>query len=951
MRIVRTFLLTLPIVFVGFFIAQTATASSHIVINEIQIGGTTSTDEFIELYNPTAQAVTLTGWRLSRRTASGTESNLLTTFPDVTLNAGATYVVGHANFAGNPDARYSTQNSIASNNTVVLYSDAGNTVVDLVGMGDATISEGSTAPNPDNGQSISRTNGADTDNNSTDFTLTTPSPGSTTTTPPADDPIDPPPSPLPTPSPSGGGTGNTAPSFASNSVMINELVSDPTDNEEEWIELLNTTTQNIDLKDWAIEDGTAKPTTLAGQISAGGFFIITKLPWALNNTGDTVVLRGPNGQIISSVTYGNWNDGNLDDNAPVASDPNSLSRTTDGSFVITTPTRGQPNNSSTTDQPTPTATNGDVRINELLPNPLGSDINEWIELYNSGKSAVDLTGWRMEDGDGQSYTFPNNTSILREGYLVLSRRTTGIALDNSGGETVRLYKPKATRATSITTYKGTAEDGLAWALIENDWQWTPTITAGALNQYTPPNRPPVITLYSPTKVEVNEQLVLSAEDTFDIEGDEFELIWDLGNGDTAVGDLVFYSYPRAGVYSVKLTARQTNGTSATENITITVGTPTATVAGASDSTITTDAEVWINEILPRPSTGNDEWIELYNPNNETVSLRGWTLSDERTTYALSQTIQPFSYLLLTKADTKIALNNDGDTVTLKNALGDEVNGLAYDEAEINTSYTRTHTGAWVWTTPTPLGANNVLAGPMGGDPDETFVLSGEVEIEGVVTAGTSDIEPTVIYVGALSESGGGIRVDLPDGMGWEMARGDRVRVKGTVRNVAGEPRMTVAAVEDISFVSNGDPLSPIELYEEDARLIGELVTVRGTIDKGSSAGFALTYDGGMMRVVVPKSLTPKRPYPTGTEVTVTGLLSKTSAGFRIMTRDAEDVKAIVSTPDIIAPPTSNPAPWYLQSQTILIGGIAFIALAAFYALQRYQQQKRQPQYTEEEIDF
>lgn len=445
--------------------------------------------------------------------------------------------------------------------------------------------------------------------------------------------------------------------------------------------------------------------------------------------------------------------------------------------------------------------------------------------------------------------------------------------------------------------------------------------------------------------------MLSAEDTYDTEGDAFELVWDMGNGDVAVGDLVFYSYPRAGVYSIKLTARQSDGISATESFVLTVGTPSAMVAGVSDDNVSSDAEIWINEILPRPSTGNEEWIELYNPNTIAVSLRGWTLADERTTYSLTQTIQPNDYLVLTKADTKISLNNDGDTITLQNAQGDEVSGASYEDAEIDTSHARTNTGAWVWTTPTPRSANKLSSIPMGGNPEETLVLSGVVDIEGTVTAGTSDIEPTVIYVGAISDSGGGIRINLPDGMGWDIARGDRVRVKGNVRNVAGEPRLTVSVVEDISFVSKGDPLPPIELYEEDGRLIGELVTIRGTIDKGSSAGFSLNYEGGTMRIVVPKSLTPKRPYPTGTEVVVTGLLSKTSAGYRILTRDAADVAAVAPTSNTIAPPTSTPAPWYLQSQTIMLGGVAFIALAGFYALQQYQRRQRQPQYSEEEIDF
>jgi len=44
---------------------------------------------------------------------------------------------------------------------------------------------------------------------------------------------------------------------------------------------------------------------------------------------------------------------------------------------------------------------GKVKINEILYNPLGADEgNEWVELFNSGESAVDLAGWTVSGSDG-----------------------------------------------------------------------------------------------------------------------------------------------------------------------------------------------------------------------------------------------------------------------------------------------------------------------------------------------------------------------------------------------------------------------------------------------------------------------------------------------------------------------------------------------------------------------
>ena len=176
----------------GIAFAQGDGVADHVVISEVQIVGATSTEEFVELYNPLSSPVDMTGWRLSRRTAGGTESNLLTTFPTCTIPAYGYFLIAHPSvYTETRDAAYSTAQAIASNNTVILYSDAGLIVVDRVGMGSATISETATISNPVAGGSIERKaqststaetmgpggaddvrgNGYDSNDNSQDFVL------------------------------------------------------------------------------------------------------------------------------------------------------------------------------------------------------------------------------------------------------------------------------------------------------------------------------------------------------------------------------------------------------------------------------------------------------------------------------------------------------------------------------------------------------------------------------------------------------------------------------------------------------------------------------------------------------------------------------------------------------------------------------------------------------------
>ena len=158
--------------------------TDHVVISEIQTDGTTATDEFVELYNPNSTDVDLTGWRLTKRTAGGGSPANLVASMSGTIPSHGFFLVAHPNYDGlvSPDLTYSATTSAiaATNNSITLYSDAGSTIVDQVGMGTSVLFEGQTAPNPATDGSIERKpgesepsggNGEDTDNNANDFAL------------------------------------------------------------------------------------------------------------------------------------------------------------------------------------------------------------------------------------------------------------------------------------------------------------------------------------------------------------------------------------------------------------------------------------------------------------------------------------------------------------------------------------------------------------------------------------------------------------------------------------------------------------------------------------------------------------------------------------------------------------------------------------------------------------
>ncbi len=49
----------------------------------------------------------------------------------------------------------------------------------------------------------------------------------------------------------------------------------------------------------------------------------------------------------------------------------------------------------------------------------GDDDDQYVELHNRGAQAVNLAGWQLSDGI--SFTFPNNTVLAPDAYLVVAR--------------------------------------------------------------------------------------------------------------------------------------------------------------------------------------------------------------------------------------------------------------------------------------------------------------------------------------------------------------------------------------------------------------------------------------------------------------------------------------------------------------------------------------------------
>lgn len=122
-----------------------------------------------------------------------------------------------------------------------------------------------------------------------------------------------------------------------------------------------------------------------------------------------------------------------------------------------------------------------VVINEILPSPEGPDAEEeWIEIFNQNNFEVDLAGWKMEDVSGKItiYTFPSETKISPQGFLVLPRTETKITLNNDG-DGVSLTSPPGNIIDQVNYEK--APQGKAYNRVNSNWTWSNNLTPGAAN--------------------------------------------------------------------------------------------------------------------------------------------------------------------------------------------------------------------------------------------------------------------------------------------------------------------------------------------------------------------------------------------------------------------------------------------------------------------------------------
>lgn len=307
--------------------------------------------------------------------------------------------------------------------------------------------------------------------------------------------------------------------------------------------------------------------------------------------------------------------------------------------------------------PTTSATTSEFReptISEIYPNAPGSQEkgHEYVEVHNPNDTPLELEGYalRIKDKPG---ILPLTGEMAPRGYLHF---ITPFSLANSGAiELIYTYDEDELLIETVT-YGKADDDSVAWSNTPEGWRLLPP-TPGTANQM-------------PTEEE----------------------------GGSDEPDIIDVCPTMDGIQSAL-----------PDGFTIDESGDCTPVAPEPVAYL----PVSLSELLPDPagSDETDEFIELYNPHDVPIDLRGYVLtSGSASTYRYEVPdikLAPQQYFALYRSETKLVLANGGSALKLSAPDGVLLDEVTYGAAKTGYSYARVE-GEWVSTPLLTPNASNAL---------------------------------------------------------------------------------------------------------------------------------------------------------------------------------------------------------------------------------------------------
>jgi hypothetical protein len=348
------------------------------------------------------------------------------------------------------------------------------------------------------------------------------------------------------------------------------------------------------------------------------------------------------------------------------------------------------------------AENSKVVINEIMTASIDYNKDEFIEIVNTDISQIDISGWYLEYINSslnttQIYTFPDDSILYPNGSVVgeLAQTPSATFLEDINPRFEYVLSGSSGMAISNVGIKlfdssGIVQDAVFWTSSQSTGD---TETAIGMEKSKSIERRVVNGLILNTDSNTSDFLVndIPTPSASNIAPDpEVPIV------DPPVID------PPPPVIDPPVSDPPPSDPPTTE--------PPVVVELPLISPIIN--ELMIDPVSPQ-TDANDEWIEIYNPNNTEFNLEGFVVyagetSNYKHTFLATDIISPFGFFVVTSKDTSIALSNSGGKVVLKNNTGAEVTMISYSTAQPGETWARDFSGNWQWSSTPTISSENII---------------------------------------------------------------------------------------------------------------------------------------------------------------------------------------------------------------------------------------------------
>jgi hypothetical protein len=308
----------------------------------------------------------------------------------------------------------------------------------------------------------------------------------------------------------------------------------------------------------------------------------------------------------------------------------------------------------------------------------------------------------------------------------------------------------------------------------------------------------------------------------------------------------------------------------------------------------------ISELYPYPIIG-EEFIELYNNTEQDIDLTSWEISDLAKIYILSGIIPAKGYRVYNQSETKIALNNTSETITLTDN---------YNQIQSTTSYPKAYKGlsyipvlqTWSWTQTLTPNTPNIFTENTNSENTKTYtkidnienlavIEDGEyIEIEGQVIISAGELVDNSFYI---IKDNRVVKIYDNKKRFPTLKEGDIVKVQAEWHNTDTQQYLKTSSPDNIQIITE----HKIDIQIQSIAKLensdwGKIVNITGILDTNTKNKLVINNKNQNTAVKLYANKITKPKMGKGDIVKVTGFIEVYDGEIRVIPWNVNQIKAI-----------------------------------------------------------